>query len=276
MLVFRQRSLRLLGLGIFLTYIIANTLAGWRGAVVAALLIPLFYYHYRIKPLGVRAALVGGLVIYVFVNALSVVRVSSNPIEMIQLMRDNIGSNGLKFASLSSSGELMVGNNLVRLISGIQSGETEFTHGRSVLDGVLVLVPRALYPNRPLALSEEFVEVFYPGVLESGGGRGLFILQDGYWAFGVFGVFVSMVLYGWLVQAIYVRFMRGLSSDLAVLCYSAVYGALVLAAVRTGVISSLKGAFVDSIPFIILWILLKIKAPGGELASSQSLARLRA
>jgi oligosaccharide repeat unit polymerase len=261
MLRARHRSARLLGLSLFLAYVLANTLAGWRGAVVAALLIPLVYYHYRIKPFSIRFAIVCGLCIYLFINALSLVRVSSNPSEMVTLLRENVGANGLAFASLSSSGELLVGRNLMRLIVGIQSGETGFTFGSSVVTELLVFVPRSLYAGRPLPLSEKFAQVFYPGVLESGGGYGFFILQDGYWALGIAGVFIFMSAYGWAVQRIYVGFMKRVGNDLALLCYSAVYGAMVMSAVRTGVVSSFKGAIINSVPFIILWVLVKIRLP---------------
>jgi oligosaccharide repeat unit polymerase len=263
LLALRGRGLttKLLGAAIFLAYIIANTLAGWRGTVVAALLIPLFYYHYRIRRVSTRLAIVGGVFTYLFVNGLSVVRSTSNPLEMVKVLRENVGASGLAFASLSSSGELAVGQNLMRLISGIQLGETNFTFGASVVSDVLVFLPRSVYPGRPLPLSEKFVEVFYPGVLESGGGYGFFILQDGYWAFGIAGVFIFMLAYGWAVQRIYLAFMKHLTSDLAVFAYSAVYSAIVLAAVRTGTLGSFKGAMINAMPFIVLWLLMHASMP---------------
>jgi hypothetical protein len=56
--------------------------------------------------------------------------------------------------------------------------------------------------------------------------------------------------------------MAHASSDLWVLCYSAVYGALVLAAVRTGTMGSFKGAMINALPFLILWGLVKVGLPG--------------
>jgi oligosaccharide repeat unit polymerase len=257
----RRWATRLFGSAVLTAYLVANTLAGWRGAVVAALLIPVVYYHYRIKRVSTRLAIIGGLSIYLFVNGLSVVRSTSNPLEMVDVLRENVSANGLAFAGLATSGELAVGQNLMRLISGIESGETRFTYGASIISDILVFVPRSLYPGRPLPLSEKFVQVFYPGVLESGGGYGFFILQDGYWAFGVAGVFIFMLAYGWAVQKIYLAFMKHLTSDLAVFAYTAVYSALVLAAVRTGTIGSFKGAVINAIPFIVLWLLLHLSVP---------------
>ena len=265
----RRKWVRFLGLSIFLAYVAANTLAGWRGAVVAALVIPVVYYHYRVRRLSTSLALVSALVVYVFVNALSVVRSTSNPIEMATTLRDNVGANGLAFASLSGSGELAVGQNLMRLISGVHAGETSFTYGESVVSDLLVFVPRAFFPNRPLPLSERFVDVFYPGVRESGGGYGFFILQDGYWAFGVPGVFLLMLVYGWAVQRLYLSFGKYFGSDFGVLAYSSLYAAIVIAAVRTGTVASFKGAIINLLPMMVLWGLTKISLPrfrNGRLA----------
>lgn len=262
MLKARRRWAKVSGLPVLLSYLIANTLAGWRGVVVGALLIPVIYYHYRVKPLSMRFAIVAGLLLYLFVNALSIARYTSNPVEMAGVLRENIGANGLAFIQLSSSGELAVGHNLMRLISGIESGETRLTYGSSIVGDLLVFIPRALFPNRPLPLIEKFVDVFYPGVLETGGGYGLFILQDGYWAFGIPGVFLFMVAYGWGVQRLYRAFMLRVTSDLSVLCYSTVYAAIVLAAVRNGTFGGLKLALINAMIFLVLSLLLKAGLPG--------------
>ena len=259
LLIFGAKRLwaRAVGVGVCGSYLVANTLAGWRGVVVTGLLIPVVYYHYRIKHISVRAAILGGALVYLFVNGLSVVRFTSDPTEMILALRENVSGNGLAFARLTASGELVVAHNLMRLISGIEAGEAHFTYGRSIITELAVLIPKSIYPNRPLPLSEQFVETFYPGVLEAGGGYGFFILQDGYWAFGIPGVFLSMVFYGWITQRIYSYFVRRRDNDIAVLCYSAVYAAIVMAAVRTGMIGSLKAAAVNAIPFVFLSILTR-------------------
>ena len=79
----------------------------------------------------------------------------------------------------------------MELITGIRAGRTSYTYGSSVITEFLVFIPRAVYPNRPLPLSERFVDIFYPGVREAGGGHGSFYLQEGYWALGVPGYLFS-------------------------------------------------------------------------------------
>jgi oligosaccharide repeat unit polymerase len=189
----------------------------------------------------------------------SFIRSTSDPFEMGELLRDEVAENGLDRLSLVSSGELQVGSNFMRLIEGIKDGETTYTWGTSIATEILVFVPKALIPNRPLSLSEKYVEVFHPGELETGAGYGLFILQEGYWAFGLFGVFLFMFCYGWVLERIYLLFMNYVKYDVAVMCYSMVYMTLALYAVRTGTILNFKAALIDCLPFILVLLLPSLR-----------------
>jgi len=240
------------GAGIFGAYILTNTLAGWRGIIISALTIPLVFYHYRIRHISKRAAAIIVVIIYLFMNALPVVRFTSDPREMFDAIFEETSYQGFTFAKLKSSGELLVGTNLMRLISGLEDGETHFTYGSSVITELLVFVPRAIYPNRPLPMSERFVDLFYPQIYKSGGGRGFFMLQEGFWAFGLVGVFLFLFIYGWSVQIIYQWFRRNMGYDCIALLYSGIYSSLVINAVRSGLIGSYKSALMSILPFLLL------------------------
>jgi len=257
LLMIRSRMLwiKLTGAAVLTAYILTNTLAGWRGVVISAAAIPLVFYHYRVKRIsGTKAAIVIVLV-YLFINGLSVVRFTSDPKQMWDAMRDEITYHGFEFAKLKSSGELLVGTNLMRLISGLEDGETDFTYGSSVVTELLVFVPRAFYPNRPLPLSEKFVNVFYPHVYSSGGGYGFFILQEGYWSFGIVGVLIFMFIYGFSVQMVYQWFSKNMHHDCVGLLYSGIYVPLVLTAVRTGIIGTYKMALMNVFPIMVIMLL---------------------
>jgi oligosaccharide repeat unit polymerase len=250
---------KVIGATVFLTYIFTNTMAGWRGKVVMALIIPLIYYHYRIKRIGIRKAIMAGVLIYFFMNTLSIARSSSDPAEMLNIIKENIGAQGIQFMKLESSSELMVGSNLIRLIDGIQNGETSFNCGKSIITELLIYIPRSIYPNRPQTISEKFVDVFYPGTLELGGGYGFFCLQEGYWAFGFIGVFIFMFFYGASVEMIYRWFIKGRKSDFMVLCYALIYFPLVINAVRSGIMGNYKLAIMAELPMLIIFFLPNIK-----------------
>jgi oligosaccharide repeat unit polymerase len=264
LLMIRHRVIwaKLVGVSIFGTYILTNTLAGWRGVVISAAVIPLVFYHYRVKRISKTKAVIVLVLAYLFINGLSVVRFTSDPKQMLDAMREEILDQSFRFADLKSSGELLVGTNLMRLISGLEDGITDFTYGSSVVTELLVFVPRAIYPNRPLPLSEKFVYVFYPHIYSSGGGYGFFILQEGFWAFGLVGVFLFLFIYGWSVQVVYQWFKKNMQYDCVALLYSGIYFSLVLNSVRTGLIVSYKSALMNALPFLLLAYLPPIKTKG--------------
>jgi oligosaccharide repeat unit polymerase len=254
LLMFRAKRIyaKFLGIAIFGTYILTNTLAGWRGVVISAAVIPLVFYHYRIRRISKAKAAIVLVLVYLFINGLSVVRFTSSPKQMLNAMREEILDRGFTFAKIGSPGEFLTGTNLMRLISGLEDGETDFTYGSSVVSELLVFIPRAIYPNRPLPLGERFADVFYPKVYRVGGGYGFFMLQEGFWAFGLFGVFLFLAIYGWSVQMVYQWFRKNMQYDCIALLYSGIYFSLVLNSVRSGLIGSYKSALMNVLPFLLL------------------------
>jgi len=261
LLMIRAKAIwaKFLGVAIFGSYILANMLGGWRGVVISAATIPLIFYHYRVKRISKTKAVIVLVLAYLFINGLSLVRFTSDPKQMLEAMHEEILDQGFRFIDFKSSGELLVGTNLMRLISGLEDGETDFTYGSSVVTELLVFVPRAIYPNRPLPMSEEFVNVFYPQVHSAGGGYGFFMLQEGFWAFGLVGVFLFLFIYGWSAQVVYQWFKKNMQYDCVALLYSGIYTSLVLSAVRTGLIGSYKTALMNVLPFLLLVYLPPIK-----------------
>lgn len=65
--------------------------------------------------------------------------------------------------------------------------------GRSLLDGVLAFVPRGIYPDRPLMLSEQFVRSNYLEVASRGGGAAFSLVAEGWLNFGAW---VGPALFG--------------------------------------------------------------------------------
>ncbi len=238
----------------------ANLLAGWRGNLMMTLSLAGVYYHYRVRRFRLSHLLMGSVLVYVLVNAMALMRVSSDPSEMIDALNGDIGRNSLSFLSLSRSGELLTGTNLMRQIGGVRDGELNYSFGETVLDDILVFIPRPLYPERPLPSSEKFIEIFYPGVRETGGGYGFFILQEGHWVAGYFGVFVMMCGFGYLVYSVYWVFLSYKNSLAAVFAYALVFPALCVFSVRSGVVGSLKAALITLIPLMIVLMLPPVRS----------------
>ncbi len=262
LLVIRSRSLWVRGmcLLLFAAYIATNTLAGWRGIVISALLMPVVFYHYRVRPLRLWSVAILALLGYLITSGLALVRQTSDARQMMQVMSDEVRTEGMNFAKLDSSGELMVGGNLMTLIQGINDGSVELTYGKSLVTEFATFIPRSLYPDRPLTLGEQFAREFSPTTHDAGGGFGFFCVMEGYWAFGYVGTFVFMLVFGWSVERVYQWFMRNMTRDVTALWYHGVFVMLVLVSVRNGIIGTYKLALMNSLPFLVLALASRIWA----------------
>jgi hypothetical protein len=138
------------------------------------------------------------------------------------------------------------------LIETIRNGELPISYGRTYVDEALTWIPRAIYPSRPRPLSEQFMETFYPVADAEGRGEGFYVLTAGYWAFGYFGVWLEMFLYGAIVALVYRWFMARRANDAVVLLYGPALFILAVAGTRTGLIGTLKGLMMFVVPFAIL------------------------
>lgn len=251
--VFRSRVFvwRAAGGAALFGYVATSLLSGWRGSMMIGLLVVAVYIHYRVRPFRWREMVVGGLCAYVLVNGLAVARASVDPREMIRVLRDEVGDHGLGFLTLQRSGELATSSNLLRLISGIRAGESDYGWGSIALGQFAAFIPRTLMPDRPDMASEHFVKVFYPGVFESGGGYGFFMVQDGYWDFGLLGAFLYCAIYAFALERLYRSLKRNFDSDLVVLLYALLYSQLALSVVRSGLVGSVKAAMISALPALV-------------------------
>lgn len=250
-------KLRLVCCLLLLTYLLTAALSGWRSQIVMTLVIFTVYLHYRIRKLRPSMMIAGAIFIYLLINLLSVARVSSNPTEMVLAILSDVSDRGLQFLALQHSGELATSTNLLRLIQGLRERETNHGFGFIALGQIIAFVPRALLPDRPDVASELFVKTFYPEVFEVGGGYGFFIPQDGYWDFGLIGVFVYAFIFSMIVETGYSWIRRRIQSDVYVFFYALLYSQLVVAVVRSGFVGSIKAALIASMPVLLVFFLIK-------------------
>ena len=250
---------RLAAFVVFGAYVLTGFLAGERYTILYCGVVMLAYRHFRIQRVSALQAIVGGFIGYVLMNLIPIIRGSANPALMLQVLMDTLGSEGLNDFSLTYSNELVTATNLHRHIQGMLLGETTYNYGYSLVTDLLVWIPRLIYPNRPLPISEQFVEVFYPGVRDMGGGYGFFIIQEGYWAFGVFGAFVFMAFFGWIVDGLYRAVLKFQQYDLVLILYAAVYADIVMASIRSGIVGSFKAALLHAFPFVFVLVVHAIR-----------------
>jgi oligosaccharide repeat unit polymerase len=258
----RRVLLRAIGGAALVLYMSTSFLSGWRGELVVGMLVVGMYVHYRVRRFTLGEVVVGGALVYLLVNGLALVRVASDPRAMWIFLQEEISTRGFAFLRLGNSGELATSSNLLRLISGIRVGESSYGWGMIGLGQFLAFVPRVILPGRPDMASEHFVKVFYPGIFESGGGYGFFMVQDGYWDFGVAGAFAYSLIFAFGFERVYRGLRHRFDSDLVVFLYALLYSQLALAVVRSGIIGSIKSGLIATIPALIPFALSRLRLQG--------------
>jgi oligosaccharide repeat unit polymerase len=258
---------RILAGSVLVLYALVSLLAGARGQLAVVGVLVVLFFHYRVRRLSLAIVLLGGLAGYFLMNGLSIARNSSNPAEMLSLIADQIEYNGFQFLGIGQ-GELHTSSNLLRLIGGIDTQEDTFRMGQITMSNIVSNVPRAIWPGRPPTGSELFVQVFYPGVLDEGGGYGSFIFQDPYWDFGFAGVFLSAIAVMWMMRKVHAWLIVDRGTSFSVLLYAIVYSFLVVAVVRSGIHAGVKSALIAGAPLLLIAIIVRITS---NPASTQQL-----
>jgi oligosaccharide repeat unit polymerase len=119
-----------------------------------------------------------------------------------------------------------------------------FWLGRTFVEAFEILVPLPLYPDRPLAPSQWFVNLIDPAVAAAGGGYAYALLAEGYLNFGVAGVVAVSFLEGVAVRAL-VSYRRLVSSSKSRILIYAIAVSLTISMIRGDFASLLKVGIVS-------------------------------
>lgn len=105
-------------------------------------------------------------------------------------------------AQLSALDQRLNQNYFVGLaITRIDSGSVDYLYGRSVWEGILGLVPRAFWPDKPVYAGSPKIVAEMTGLrLNPNTSFGVGNVMEFYINFGVTGVIVGFVLLGWLIS----------------------------------------------------------------------------
>lgn len=224
--------------------------AGGKSTLIICLLYLILFYHYEIKKISFLFLFFISLLLYPVFLMLNHVRSTSQISEMINLAVFYIKED---FTILSpiAFGELTGPPiTLMEIINRNIVSSEALTFGLSWLNELLVFIPTFIYANRPLPSSEQYMKLFHPNALE-GLGEGWFIVSDGYWAFGYFGVFILLFLYSIIISTLYSNFRKS-DKSITKISYPFLYFTLVVTSVRTGFFGSLKISFLYLIIILIL------------------------
>jgi oligosaccharide repeat unit polymerase len=236
--------------------------------VVIALLIS---YHYRIRRLQWWQVLIPSILLYIMLSTIQHVRYTNNLKEMLWGAMDLIGSYPSYLLPINVGEFAAPTGSFLVLIDSINHGFTNFTWGYSYLTELAVWIPRPLFPGRPLPLSELFMSTLFPVLYNTGHGFGSFMLMEGYWAFGIPGVFLDMAMFGVLIAIVH-RFLEYASNKkVALLFYILIFPGLVITSSRTGMFGSIKYSILACVPIVALMFLSRLLQSSSKNIQPRSL-----
>lgn len=247
--------MRFVALILIVLYLYTQFLSGARASLMITMLLISVYINYRVYKFNLAQVIIGGAFVYILINLISILRLTSNPIEMVYILSDQLSSSGLAFLSLQRSGELLTSLNAITIIEGIESGTTTFQSGSLFLNQVLAFIPKFLWPGRPEFASVLFVQHFYPGIYDIGGGFGFSVVAEGFWEFGLLGCVLYGFITGFFGERIYQFFMATKHNEVYLFLYALIFSRIVILIHRSGLFSSIKAALIVSIPIILIILL---------------------
>jgi hypothetical protein len=106
-------------------------------------------------------------------------------------------------------------------VAYMAGGSAEFAYGRTVWDAIIALIPRAIWPNKPVVAGSGNLVSDYTGMrFAEGTSVGIGQVMEAYVNFGRWGVIVCFLILGtvvgWADIAAYVRLARGEGTEFLV------------------------------------------------------------
>lgn len=197
----RKRLWFLIGLVALAVNISLHLVMGNRSMVLYILVSFGTFFLIKIKYIHWKALLLIGLTAFAFLNIVGMTRKSDYK------SFDDFVSKSIErgSAALSEShgmfytltiGEFVVPFETLPQMVRTVGTETEPWLGLSYIRAPLFLVPSAIYPSRPVDLSNWYMEQFYGQNGNLSEGRQFFFLAEAYLNFGPFGIIIISIIWG--------------------------------------------------------------------------------
>jgi len=124
--------------------------------------------------------------------------------------------------------------------------------GSTYIKSLGVIIPKAIWPTRPETLDQWRLKTFYPELIGTGEGLAFFTVTEGFLNFGFLGVAIHMFIYGAIAKIIYI-YLRQNPQNKANLLFYAFMAIFVFTALRSDIVPVLKKA---SLEYLIPWLVL--------------------
>jgi len=201
-------------------YLLLIMKIGIRRPLLGLLLASLAVWHYRVKKISFRQAVV---ITIVFGSALVLFAFVRQPIAsqgFIAGIKYFINNFSWAWFDLSRTELGAPFRNLLDILT-IVPDEIGYLYGSSYWQSLENLLPRFVHPSRPPTLSEWYTNTFFPeAFIQAGGNMGFFIISEAYINWGVIGVMIVMFGWGVLLKAFYAYMKSDLTNTSALFLYS--------------------------------------------------------
>jgi oligosaccharide repeat unit polymerase len=245
---------RLFWLVILLLDIVFNMMIGARttGVILAAVL--LVYYHFCIKQIKLKQAVVVIVVGYLFVSSFSIIgSVRSDTFaSYTQAFAENFGKADAVTSSISEMGGSMFPMlQTMRLVPSLY----DYKYGSSYLFSLTSVIPNFGFWDLHPAMKYGNLNAWLQDALHLGYGPGYSIVAEAYINFGKFGC-LMMLLLGWVFGKVFNYGEYNKNNPLPFVL-SIIFCYLVTSTVRNSFLATVRSIFYYIIPIYVMVVYIK-------------------
>jgi hypothetical protein len=217
--VYRKRRDIVLFVLAFFANVVIHALLGNRSTILYMALTAGFFVHYSIRPLTLRWILPIGVIGFLFLNIFGYLRGSkyesfADFTTRTTDVANRVSANGdLKrgWVYTLTTGEFVVPfETLPEMMRSVGTSISP-RFGVTYLQAPLFVIPSAVFPDRPLPLSNWYMAQFYGNGFGLNEGRAFYFMSEGYLNFGPAGIVAIALIWGvfWGGVREYIRLARG-------------------------------------------------------------------
>lgn len=232
------------------------------------------FWHGAVRPIRMRTVVAAGILCFVALNLMGGLRGATyesvgdfwaSTVEGFQQRQSYGFGNG--FIYTLTTGEFVVPfETFPQMIESVGTTvNPEF--GMTYLRAPLQVIPQALFSGRPLPLANWYMSRFYGGGYDFNEGRAFFFLAEGYLNFGIVGVILTMLFWGFFLGTLHRYRLSSGNKPGSLLLYSLIV-AFVYAGIAGESISLLVGLPETSLVAAIIGLLITSRKSKGSKALS--------
>jgi len=181
-------------------FILLSSTTGRRDVIKFIVLFSLIW-SIHIKPFKIFSIIVGGMISLFFMISMVLYR-SSFSIETVWKTLKTIPENvDYLYLVIISYLDFMPAHNNYEFIIQNVPNSTPYLWGSSIIKFFTIIIPRQLWPNKPISVQELIVE-HHDNIFVGGSSQSITLIGEFYWNFGIIGVILGMLLLGLICKKI--------------------------------------------------------------------------